>query len=203
MSSDKPPPADTLQLPGRSIAARIDRLDIIYDIFRDACEEFRWELHCFPFTYFHTPTRRVNFRTIFCACRTKIEANSLLPGTNLLRVGIKLAMLEELPRDILGHVAAFMSDDLQACDPRCYRAARCVQAAWRGWVTRFRRWRCNFCGERVFLGVKFSKCWYEVCCAFGPAYYSPPPRTFAQIVRDAGEQGVVRHPRCLWHQRRL
>ena len=80
MSSDKPPPADTLQLPGRSIAARIDRLDIIYDIFRDACEEFRWELHCFPFTYFHTPTRRVNFRTIFCACRTKIEANSLLPA---------------------------------------------------------------------------------------------------------------------------
>ena len=66
-------------------------------------------------------------------------------------------MVEELPKDILTHITPFSSDELQACDPRCYRAARCVQAAWRGWVTRFQRWRCNCCDERMFLGVKFSK----------------------------------------------
>ena len=65
-------------------------------------------------------------------------------------------MLRKLPRDIRIHIAAFMPADLQACDPRCYRASRTVQAAWRGWITRFQRWRCNSCGERVFLGTYFN-----------------------------------------------
>ena len=62
------------------------------------------------------------------------------------------------PQEIRSQIASYIADDLQAGDPRCYRAARSMQAAWRGWVTRFQRWRCNRCGERKFLGIKF---WHE------------------------------------------
>ena len=67
-------------------------------------------------------------------------------------------MSEKLPGDVQSQIASFMSDDLQACDPRCHRASRTVQAAWRGWVTRFQRSRCTRCGERVFLGITLTEC---------------------------------------------
>ena len=60
----------------------------------------------------------------------------------------------QFPPEITNHIAAFISDDVQACDPRCYRASRCVQAAWRGWATRFQQWRCWICQKRALLGIK-------------------------------------------------
>ena len=62
----------------------------------------------------------------------------------------------QLPQELVAHVAAFMADDLQAIDPKCYRAARCVQAAWRGWATRLQKWRCNFCRRGALLGIKLA-----------------------------------------------
>jgi len=60
----------------------------------------------------------------------------------------------QLPQDIMSHIADFMTDDIQAVDPRCYRASRRLQSAWRGWAVRFQKWRCKICGKRAFLGIK-------------------------------------------------
>ena len=70
---------------------------------------------------------------------------------------MKRVMLEELPREIRSQIGGYIANDLQAVDPRCYRAARSMQALWRGWATRFQRWRCNFCEKRVFLGVTMTR----------------------------------------------
>jgi len=66
-------------------------------------------------------------------------------------------MLEKLPDDIPPQIARYISRDIQACDPKCYRAARCVQAAWRGWVTRFQKWHCDSCAYKMFMGIKRVK----------------------------------------------
>ena len=58
-------------------------------------------------------------------------------------------MLQVLPREIRSQIGGYIANDLQAVDPRCYRACRSVQAAWRGWAIRFQRWRCNFCRKRT------------------------------------------------------
>ena len=41
-----------------------------------------------------------------------------------------------LPQDINTHLASFIADEIQATDPRCYRATRAIQAAWRAWRAR-------------------------------------------------------------------
>ena len=66
-------------------------------------------------------------------------------------------MLEKLPDDIPPQIAGYISHDLQAVNPQCYRAARCVQAAWRGWVTRFQKWHCDSCAYKLFMGIKRVK----------------------------------------------
>ena len=42
----------------------------------------------------------------------------------------------QFPQEITSQIADFMADDLQAADPRCFRAARALQAAWRGHTER-------------------------------------------------------------------
>ena len=42
----------------------------------------------------------------------------------------------ELPPELLAYVAEYIVYDLWAADPRCYRAARRLQGAWRGWLVR-------------------------------------------------------------------
>ena len=74
-----------------------------------------------------------------------------------LGVGLKMAMLEELPEDIKALTASYLANVLQACDPRCYRAARCLQAAWRGWAARFQEWHCDSCTHKMFMGIKRVK----------------------------------------------
>ena len=66
-------------------------------------------------------------------------------------------MLENLPHEITKHIAGYIVEDVQAVDPRYHRASRSIQAAWRGWLTRFQKWRCNRCGIKVFLGLKFAR----------------------------------------------
>ena len=62
-------------------------------------------------------------------------------------------MLEELPEDIHIQITKYISHEVLACDPRCYRASRRLQSAWRGWVIRCQKWRCKICGKREFLGI--------------------------------------------------
>ena len=40
------------------------------------------------------------------------------------------------PPEISSHIASFIADEVRATDPQCYRSARSLQAAWRGWLTR-------------------------------------------------------------------
>ena len=85
----------------------------------------------------------------FGAGAVKIEVFfvcSVLERTNMM----------QLPQEIVGHIAGFIADDVRACDPRCYRASRCVQAAWRGWATRLQKWRCKLCGRGALLGIKLT-----------------------------------------------
>ena len=42
----------------------------------------------------------------------------------------------QFPQEITAHIAAHMADDLRAVDPSCYRAARILQARWRGHMAR-------------------------------------------------------------------
>ena len=58
-------------------------------------------------------------------------------------------MLRGLPREIRTQIAGYMADDLQAVDPRCYRASCALQAVWRGWFTRSQAYRCPSCGGRT------------------------------------------------------
>ena len=75
----------------------------------------------------------------------------------------------QFPQEITNHIATFVADDIQACDPRCYRASRSIQAAWRGWATRFQKWRCELCGKIRSLGIKLAARSGRVyaCVAFG------------------------------------
>ena len=52
----------------------------------------------------------------------------------------------QFPQEIKFHIADFITDEVQGTDPQCYRAARSLQAAWRGRLTRLHR-VCNRCGE--------------------------------------------------------
>ena len=61
-----------------------------------------------------------------------------------------------LPPEIVGHIASFIADDVWAVDPRSYRAARRLQSTWRGWATRFQKWRCKLCRRGALLGIKLS-----------------------------------------------
>ena len=44
--------------------------------------------------------------------------------------------MSQFPQEITTHIAGFIADDVQAIDPRCYRAARTLQASWRGHAQR-------------------------------------------------------------------
>jgi len=68
-------------------------------------------------------------------------------------VDIKLAMFERLPKHIHTLITRYIPHEVQAADPRCYRASRRLQSAWRGWVIRYQKWRCKVCGKREFLGI--------------------------------------------------
>ena len=48
----------------------------------------------------------------------------------------------QFPQEMMNHIADFMAHDLRASDPRCYRAARTLQARWRGYVQRHPPNRC-------------------------------------------------------------
>ena len=76
----------------------------------------------------------------------------------------KQSKMVQLPSDLLGHVAKYIADDVRAADPKCYRAARSLQAAWRGWVTRFQAWRCGYCGKRTARRIKM--CRFQRRCPF-------------------------------------
>ena len=60
-------------------------------------------------------------------------------------------MLQWLPREIRSQIAGYMSDDLQAVDPRCYRGARTLQAAWRGRLTRLTL-HAYYCSDCLWQG---------------------------------------------------
>ena len=42
----------------------------------------------------------------------------------------------QFPQEINSYIAGFIADEVRATDPQCYRAARGLQAAWRGWLIR-------------------------------------------------------------------
>ena len=42
----------------------------------------------------------------------------------------------QFPQEINTHIASFIADEVRGADPQCYRSARSMQAAWRGWLTR-------------------------------------------------------------------
>ena len=41
-----------------------------------------------------------------------------------------------LPPEMLNHIGQYMAEQLRAADPQCYRAARIIQAAYRGRLVR-------------------------------------------------------------------
>ena len=56
----------------------------------------------------------------------------------------------QFPQEIDSHIAGFITDEVRATDPHCYRSARSMQAAWRGWLTRQNladHAVCDQCGE--------------------------------------------------------
>ena len=71
----------------------------------------------------------------------------------------------QLPQEICTQIAAFMADDLQAVDPKCYRASRTVQAAYRGW--RSRRPVCYACGQGVAVREHAGAGYCAECYAIG------------------------------------
>ena len=85
----------------------------------------------------------------------------------------------QFPPEINSHIAGFIADEVRGADPQCYRSARSLQAAWRGWLTRTHILhhvydlyhnmceRCdeNMCTQRVFGGPEPRPVWTCDACS--------------------------------------
>ena len=81
----------------------------------------------------------------------------------------------QLPQEINSHIAGFIADEVRATDPKCYRSARSLQAAWRGWLIRKHILRhvydlyhnmCQLCDGQVVTQVGYDED-YPVCTCDG------------------------------------